>query len=114
MKLIELTKGYYAQVDDEDFHWLIQYKWRVSIGSANGDKPYTVRTGKKSEGILYKKNIRMHRQIMDTPHHLICEHSDSDGLNNQRDNLENTTTKENNLRNIAFALNMRWGKGPRR
>lgn len=31
MKLIPLTRGYFTQVDDEDFEELSKYKWQVGI-----------------------------------------------------------------------------------
>lgn len=114
MQTIKLTKGFFAKVDDADYEWLIQWRWRVTIGSGCGTKPYAVRTGQKHEGKLWKKNIYMHRQIANPPDDKVVDHLNSDGLDNQRHNFEITTTKENNLRNIAFALQMGWGTGPRR
>ena len=114
MKLIPLTKGLFAKVDDEDFEYLNQWKWTATFGSHNGDKVYARRNGKKSEGPLWRKTIRMHRQLLGVVGNatVVVDHLDSDGLNNQRSNLEATTVSENNLRNFAFYANMRWGNPP--
>lgn len=111
MKYIKLTKGYVAKVDDDDFEYLNRHKWRATF-SGSGAGPYAVRCGKKSEGILWKKKIYMHRAILQPPGHMVVDHLNNDGLDNRRINLEVTTTKENNLRNIAFTMQSRWGKGP--
>jgi hypothetical protein len=54
MKEIQLTRGFKAQVDDADYDWLNQWKWRVEI-SAWGN--YAVRTDysngkKKTSGCI--------------------------------------------------------------
>ena len=36
MKEIELTKGYVAIVDDEDYEWLSEHKWFVDILKNSG------------------------------------------------------------------------------
>lgn len=58
MKLIELTQGRVAIVDDEDFDWLSQWKWCYDrIGKAG----YAVRTD--CSGPKQKK-VYMHVAIM--------------------------------------------------
>jgi len=90
MKLIPLTRGFFAKVDDADFEMLNKYKWHVS----------------KSRNINYaKRNVKvdgkwittdnMHQQIMNTPKGKMVDHRDGDGLNNQRDNLRIVTTSQN-------------------
>lgn len=41
MKL-ELTKGYYTEVDEEDFEWVSQWKWCASV-SSDGQLVYAIR-----------------------------------------------------------------------
>jgi hypothetical protein len=91
MKLIPLTKGYFAQVDDEDYDWLMQWKWQVFIDPNN---VYARRDGpRKVNG--KRPHIWMHRLIMDTPDDMQCDHGDHNGLNNQRLNLENCSRSQN-------------------
>jgi len=87
---IPLTQGRFAKVDPADYVWLAQFRWHCK---ANTDIIYAVRTiqvaGKS-------KRIYMHRQIMDTPEDLVCDHVNHDGLDNRRGNLRNCTTSQNN------------------
>ncbi len=110
MKEIKLTKGYVAIVDDADFEWLKSFKWYVSIGSGCGSKPYAKRATRKSENRKIR-SVFMHREIMNCPNDMVVDHLNSNGLDNRRENLEVVTTKENNMRNIAFMLQTSWGKG---
>ena len=48
MKLIELTQGKFAKVDDEDFGWLNQYKWRTR---KDRNTFYAIRHSSKTESI---------------------------------------------------------------
>lgn len=85
MKLIPLTQGQFAQVNDEDFEWLNQWKWTA-------DKSYsTFYAVRIEEG----KKVYMHRRIMNTPIGFECDHKDRNGLNNLRVNLRNTTHRQN-------------------
>ncbi len=87
---IPLTKGRFAKVDPEDYIWLSQFRWHCKV---NINAIYAVRTitiaGKS-------KRIYMHRLIMDTPPHLVCDHINHNGLDNRRQNLRNCTITQNN------------------
>lgn len=75
MKTIQLTKGFVAKVDDEDYHWLSTFgKW----------------TAEPRKLTCYAKIRRNHKTVY--MHQLIAQangadHKDGDGLNNQRSNL---------------------------
>ena len=58
-KRIKLTKGKYAIVDDEDYEWLMEYRWTAL---KNRGKWYTRRIKYKRGGGYY--TIQMHRAIM--------------------------------------------------
>ncbi len=89
MKLIPLTQGQFAKVDDSDFENLNQFKWTASR-ETNGF--YAARRGPKPRQRVFK----MHRVILGLPNPKIQgEHRDGDGLNNQRKNLRVATKCQN-------------------
>src|SRR3990172_7104034 len=61
MKLIPLTQGQFAIVDDEDYQWLSQWKWHAR---KHGNAYYAVRDVRQNEK---RKLIRMHREILRPP-----------------------------------------------
>ncbi len=91
MKEIPLTQGYVALVDDKDYEWLSQWKWRVSL-MRGGSK--AVRSAPRVGGGR-EQNIHMSRQIMDAPSGMPVDHWDHDTLNNQRVNLRVCTSAQN-------------------
>lgn len=95
VKLIPLARGKWnpdgtlcAMVDDEDYEELIQYKWRVR---RDGKNFYAQRRGPNGIPIL------MHRQIAG---YAMTDHADGNGLNNQRENLRETTKQLNALNKL--------------
>jgi hypothetical protein len=88
MKIIDLVGNKVALVDDADFERISKHKWRVHINRSK-DKVvfYAVRTVKGMDG--RKRIIYMHREILGLTLHdgVKTDHKDTDGLNNQRDNL---------------------------
>ena len=81
MKLIPLTKGQFAIVDDEDYERVSKYKWRAAWG---GYCYYAVHMF-WNEGKRYE--IRMHRFILNAPDGKLVDHIDYDGLNNRIYNI---------------------------
>lgn len=93
MKLIPLTHEKFAQVDDDDFEYLNQFKWYAKKGKKTY---YAARTGSMKNKVA-GKNIFMHREIIKlTDSKIFGEHKDHNGLNNQRNNLREATCSENN------------------
>jgi len=82
-KLIPLTQGKFAIVDDDNFDRLNQYKW-YAWSKGRGYPYYALRNVSRKQG---RGIIRMHREILDIPTDLIPDHKDGNGLNNQRSNL---------------------------
>ncbi len=82
-KEIQLTQGYVVIVDDEDYEYLIQWKWHYNGG-------YAKRTDNKE-----KKSIKMHNQIINPKEGFIIDHRDGNRLNNQRLNLRECTQNKN-------------------
>lgn len=100
MKLIPLTHGKFAKVDDEDYEKFRNYSWCYAIGKHN-NCGYAMRTVRKGPGktpnSAITETFRMHREIMEcTPNDgVIIDHADGDGLNNQRSNLRKSTRSQN-------------------
>ncbi len=96
MKMITLTQGQRAMVDDEDYEFLNQWKWYARRGKRKQttDTWYAQRTGPRPN----KQAIHMHREVLgrmgiqDFPQ---GDHKDSNGLNNQRYNLRPATVNQN-------------------
>jgi len=77
MKVIKLTRGQVAIVDDEDFEDLAQYRWRaLGTGYASRSLP-----GKPIKDEL------MHRRIMNPPKDKTVDHINRNTLDNRRCNL---------------------------
>lgn len=89
MKLIPLSQGQFAQVDDEDFDWLNQWKWCADYNHG----AYYARRTWFLNGKCY--HVAMHREIMKTPKGIEVDHADLDGLNNQEYNIRNCNHGQN-------------------
>ena len=105
MKKIALTRGKYALVDNEDYEYLMQWKWNAQNNSSKYTF-YALRTCYDNG----KKTVRMHRALCDRygiEDYDELDHIDRNGLNNQKENLRVSTRGENchNRRN--------WGKYPK-
>lgn len=78
MKLIPLTQGFCAEVDDEDYDFLMQWKWCAHRNGYN--LVYAIRSARRNGKKIF---IRMHELILGKG----CDHKDRNGLNNKRSNL---------------------------
>lgn len=87
MRVINLTQGKSAKVDDVDFDFLSQWKWSARQDHDRVDRWYAVRT----QG---DQMILMHRLILE-PGELQVDHKNGDGLDNQRLNLRIATPTQN-------------------
>ena len=86
MKLIPLTKGFFAKVDDADFDWLNQWKW-CYCGAGYAARAVRTKTGQKW--------FYMHKEIAAREGISEVDHEDFDTLNNQRYNLRPATRSQN-------------------
>ncbi len=93
MKEIYLRNGGVTLVDDEDYEYLNQFKWRALKSKNNKHVTYAIRDfylgNRKCKGLL------MHREIMKATKGEYIDHMDRDGLNNQKVNLRFCTMSEN-------------------
>ncbi|MHC4260562.1 MAG: hypothetical protein ACYSTF_09170 [Planctomycetota bacterium] len=88
MKKIPLTQGKFAIVDAEDYERLNRHKWQAQwrFGTFYAKRK------------LGRSTHYMHREILNPPHGLSCDHKDHNGLNNQKSNLR-LCTQGQNVRN---------------
>lgn len=96
-KLIPLTQGKFAIVDDEDFEVLSKYRWQYRDGYAIRNYYSGTIDGKKKYKI-----IRMHRFLNETPDGMHTDHIDMDGLNNKKSNLRTATQSENSMNRKSY------------
>src|SRR5690349_18607697 len=95
MKLISLTQNKFAQVDDEDYDFLMQWRWYAIKATKEELNFYAVTTINQGRG-KRQKMIQMHRLLMSlTDPKIIVDHKDGDGLNNQRNNLRLCSFSQN-------------------
>ena len=91
MKLIELTQGQVAIIDDEDFERLNKHKWFAMRNPKNEDF-YAVRNIKKDGGGY--KIILMHREIMNAPKGMMVDHIHHNTSDNRKSNLRICTSSQ--------------------
>jgi hypothetical protein len=86
MKLIPLTQGKFAKVDDNMFDYLNQWRWYYRSG-------YAVRMSHTENG--RRGTIWLHREVVNAPANKQVDHIDLDKLNDQSVNLRTCTHAEN-------------------
>jgi hypothetical protein len=91
MKMIPLTQGKAALVDDADAYLVSRYKWFAVFDGHN----WYAATKKNS------RQLRMHNLLTTPPEGMEVDHEDRNGLNNQRSNLR-VCAHRNNGRNRAM------------
>ena len=109
MRVIHLTQGQVALVDDDDYVRLSQYKW---FAHKNRNTHYAERNQLCENGKY--KLVQMHKEVIDVPAGYMCDHIDHDGLNNQRSNLRIVTNRQNcqNKRMVGTSIypGVHWSK----
>lgn len=90
MKRIPLTKGMEALVDDQDYDYLMQWKWHAAKGGK-----YAARDTRSFDR-AYGEIIYMHNVIA-TRRGLLgkVDHRNRDTLDNRRENLRSASCSEN-------------------
>ena len=92
MKKIPLTQGKFAIVDDDDYSYLMRWKWYAwKCG-----KTWYARRNKFPQGGSKKRDvIYMHRAIIATSQNEMVDHRNHDGLDNRRNNIRKCTKAQN-------------------
>lgn len=90
MALIELTKGAFATVDDDDVELLSRFSWQLNC------QGYA--TANVGIGRAHVTHERMHRLIMRPPDGIDVDHIKGNRLDNRKCNLR-LATRQQNLRN---------------
>lgn len=111
-KLIALTQGQFAIVDDDDFEWLNQWRWWAWKTRAGFYARRKVAAGK------YKRRVvNMHRLLVNgLESWQLVDHIDRNPLNNQRANLRACTIGQNRAnsrlenRNTSGYKGVSWNK----
>jgi hypothetical protein len=87
-----LGRGKYAIVDADDYERLAKYKWQLR---SNGHASYAFRRSSRAGG-KKEQRILMHREIIDIPEGLVCDHANRKVLDNRKANLRPATSSQNN------------------
>ena len=100
-KLIPLTQGKFAIVDDE-FERLNRYKW---YAIHDGNNWYASRS-------VDNRQLKMHHVIIGKPSKpLVVDHINRNGLDNRKGNLRITTVSKNGFNRKEFTLGVYRNKG---
>jgi len=94
MVVVPLTQGRVALIDDEDAERVLAFKWTLNAGKSRKGKEYASRQAKREDG--KKRNVFLHRFILNAPKGIDVDHEDNNGLNCQRYNLRLATRSQNN------------------
>ena len=98
MKKIDLTKGQFAIIDDEDFEKVSQFKWHL------GTRGYAIRKDST------RKQVSMHRFIMGFPD-MDIDHKNQNKLDNRKSNFRFCTDLGNSRNRKAPKTNTSGYKG---
>jgi hypothetical protein len=89
-------------VDDQDYEWVMQWRWRLS------SRGYTIRSD-QTEG--REVVVALHRALLLPPPGMVVDHIDHDKLNNTRANLRIITQQQNLMNRRLFRNNTSGFKG---
>ena len=103
-KIINLTQGKSAIVDDEDYENLVVHKWHCT---SKGYAARNIPTGEQGKQTL----VRMHRQIMNAAPDMEVDHWNLNKLDNRRLNLRICTFSENQRNRGKLSNNTSGFKG---
>lgn len=105
MRTIELTRGKFAYIDDEDFEMLSSFTWQTVCCSGH----LYARTQVTIDGTLHA--IYMHRLIIGAKDGEMVDHRNGNGLDNRRFNIRLATRTQNNRNSCKRKNNVSGFKG---
>jgi hypothetical protein len=88
---IPLTQRKFAIVDPDDYQRLAKYKWHLAKSPTGS---YAARWHRPKNSNTRKK-IWMHRQIINIPKGLVCDHINHNSRDNRKANLRPATISQN-------------------
>lgn len=91
MRVIDLTQGYTALIDDEDFDEVSKHFWQVQEG----------RNTFYASTKIKERKVFLHRFVMSIDDEQIVDHKDDNGLNCCKDNLRVITNQQNLARRVG-------------
>lgn len=116
-RTIKLTKGYETIVDEQDFEYLSQHRWKALVTKG---LVYAARTkmlsGRLSSGCRRSTIVLMHRVIIGAKTGEQVDHRNTDTLDNRRKNLRIATVRQNaanarKTRGCSRFKGVYWNKG---
>lgn len=105
MKIIPLTQGYEAIVDDEDYDKLIKYSWQIMIDRTKN--PPKLSVGSASNSVT----IYMARLVLPRKEGFIIDHKDRNTLDNRKSNLRYATYGQNKANSKKLKIGSSQYKG---
>lgn len=91
MKTIQLTQGYVATVDDEDFERVSAFKWFAVVDKSKRRTVHQVYARTK----MGDRAIGLHRFLLNALPGQLVDHKNTDGLDCRRENLRLVTREQN-------------------
>ena len=91
MKLIKLTQGQFAMIDDDEYDKVIKHKWHA----AKHKQEFYAATVLKACGGWVKRTYLHHFILEFCEPGMFVDHIDNNPLNNQKSNLRVCTPREN-------------------
>ena len=92
-RTVELTRGYQAIVDDEDYEWVSRASWYAVPDRQTVYAKRVVRDGTGSRNVFLHQEVLRRKQGWAGP--WLADHIDGNGLNNRRENLRSATASQN-------------------
>ena len=94
-KYLQLGRGKFAIIDEEDFERASQHVWQAAHGVCKSDLWYAVTSFRETPSSK-RRTIRLHQFIIGrAPKGLVIDHINGDGLDNRKSNLRICTQAEN-------------------
>lgn len=106
MREIALTQGQVTLVDDEDYDFLMQWKW---FAKRIPKYPELTFHAMRAQTVPRRTTVSMHRVITNCPTGLVVDHINHNTLDNRRSNLRVCTNAEN-LANRRYPFNFAGGQ----